>query len=214
MATTRLTKLFTRSLLECLLKNVATLLLVGALYLPIFSSLESIGKDEMSDFLFLVSIMLVTACFANFAFSYEFSIIENAPMRYFSHVSTFIFMGLIALLLEAMVIAVGIVYPALYTIVTLFCVLLYVGIALYDFWDLFRKFNVEKPGFYEVIEDRDTEKRLAALERGAAGEVKRERAPTAHLRPVSAEPESAGEEAEVKDGVFEKPAGAPGAPAS
>jgi hypothetical protein len=85
--------------------------------------------------------LLVTACFANFAFSYENSEISNLGNRLLSHFATFIFMLLIAFFLEAIVVGVQLVYPSLFFVILVFSVLLYVGVALYDFWDFLRAFG-------------------------------------------------------------------------
>ena len=134
--------LLRRSVGECLIKNALILVVTFALYSPLTESLSSIRPEQTADFLFLISIMLVTACFANFAFSYEYSILETWWMRLISHLTTFLFMLLIGLLLLAMAIAIEIIHPNLYELVRSFCLLLYFSCALYDFWDLFRKFKV------------------------------------------------------------------------
>ena len=134
--------LLRRSVGECLIKNALIVIVTVALYSSLAESLSSIRPEQTADFLFLISIMLVTACFANFAFSYEYSILETWWMRLISHLTTFLFMLLIGLLLLAMAIAIEIIHPNLYKLVRSFCLLLYFSCALYDFWDLFRKFKV------------------------------------------------------------------------
>ncbi len=47
-------------------------------------------------------------------------------------------MLLIALLLESIVLATRVIYPSFYGIIAVFSILLYLGIVLYDFWDLSR----------------------------------------------------------------------------
>jgi len=82
--------------------------------------------------------LLVTASFANFAFTFEKSKMLERSNRWLSYAATFIYMLLFALILEALVVVIEIVYPSLGSINMLFAVLLYTGLVLYDFWDLGR----------------------------------------------------------------------------
>ncbi len=127
-----------KAIKENLLKNGLIIILALLSYNPLSNALREIKADQMGDFLLIVSILLVTVCFANFAFTYEKSNLVAHRTRLLSHSATFIFMLLIALLLESMVIAVNVIYPSIYVIILAFSVLLYIGIALYDFWDLLR----------------------------------------------------------------------------
>ena len=127
-----------KAIKENLLKNGLIIILALISYIPLSNALRQIKPDEIGDFLLIVSILLVTVCFANFAFTYEKSNLVAHGTRLLSHSATFIFMLLIALLLESMVIAVNVIYPSIYLIILTFSVLLYTGIALYDFWDLLR----------------------------------------------------------------------------
>jgi hypothetical protein len=134
-------RLFETTLKENLVKNFLVILLAFLFYKTIFLGLKVVNSNNIGDFLLIVSILLVTVCFANFAFSYEHSNIRNFGIRTLSHASTFIFMLLIALLLEALVISINFVYPKLLGLMTVFSLLLYTGVALYDFWDFFRVFK-------------------------------------------------------------------------
>lgn len=123
---------------ENLLKNLLIILIAISVF-PFFSSeLGKIESNQMNDFLLILSMLLVTASFANFAFTYERTKMLKNGHRYFSHIATFVFMLLFAFLLETMVIAVEKVYPSLNIVITLFTGLLYLGLVLYDFWDLER----------------------------------------------------------------------------
>ena len=133
--------LFEMSIKENLLKNIGVLILTFLFHPNISSGLSSIDVSKISDFLLTISMLLVTVCFANFAFSYEHTIMNKLGMRLLSHISTFIFMLLIALLLETLVLSINIIYPSLFMIILIFSILLYIGVALYDFWDFFRAFN-------------------------------------------------------------------------
>lgn len=102
------------------------------------TSLESIDKINVNDFLLAVSILLVTVCFANFAFTYKDSQSRAGDVRLLSHAATFLFLLLTALLLLTMSIGVGIAYPAMGSLFSVFSTLLYIAVMLYDFWDILR----------------------------------------------------------------------------
>lgn len=152
MSTLTIEELFERSIKECMFKNFVVIVMCFLFYDRFSNALATLEAAQMGDFLMLISILLVTACFANFAFSYEFSIMESLGMRLLSHISTFIFMLLIALLLEVMVIGLIQVYPQLGAMVVVFSLLLYMGCALYDFWDLFRGFKALYPELHTRID--------------------------------------------------------------
>jgi len=123
---------------ENVIKNIL-ILIIAAIFYPVFSNaLSTINAEAMNNFLLVISMLLVTVSFANFAFTYEKSNLQSAREKMLSYGAVFIFMLLTVLLLEVMVLTVKIVYPSLYGIILGFSVLLYVGIMLYDFWDLFR----------------------------------------------------------------------------
>lgn len=126
---------------ENMIKNLVIIILSFLFYNTIKQSLLAITPEQIGNFLLVISILLVTVCFANFAFTYERSRMELLKTRLLSHSATFIFMLLIALLLETMVVSIGIVYPSLFALISVFSVLLYIGIVLYDSWDLLRIFT-------------------------------------------------------------------------
>ncbi len=121
-----------------IIKNIVVLIIGFALYAPIESALSQIKYEQTNDFLLLISMLLVTVCFANFAFTYEKSHMSTKLGRLLAHFSTGVFMLLIALMLESITLAVKVVYPSFYTMILGFSVLIYIGIILYDFWDLLR----------------------------------------------------------------------------
>ena len=121
-----------------ILKNILILIAAFFLYPVIVKSLSSIKFEQTNDFLLVISMLLVTVCFANFAFTYEKSKLRTVAGRMLAHSVTGVFILLTALLLESMIVAVKIVYPSFHTLIFLFSVILYVGIILYDFWDLMR----------------------------------------------------------------------------
>ncbi len=120
------------------IKNILILLAAVFIYPVISDSLTSIKADQMNDFLLIVSILLVTVCFANFAFTYEKSNLQARSGKLLAHSATGVFMLLTVFLLESIDVAVKAVYPSLYFLVLGFSIMLYVGVVLYDFWDLMR----------------------------------------------------------------------------
>lgn len=121
-----------------LVKNLF-IILIAAFFWPLLSkTLNQIQAEQMNDFLLTISILLVTVSFPNFAFTYEKSKLKTASGKFLSYSATGIFMLLTALLLESVVLAVKIVYPFFYTITLGFSILLYLGIILYDLWDIIR----------------------------------------------------------------------------
>ncbi|MEK7171528.1 MAG: hypothetical protein AAB739_01335 [Patescibacteria group bacterium] len=121
-----------------LIKNVLIVFITIIFYPVISRSLNQIKIEQMNDFLLILSILLMISSFANFAFTYEKSKLKTKSGSILSYYSTFVFMLLTALLLESMVLAVKVVYPSFYVMIFEFAILLYIGIILYDFWDLFR----------------------------------------------------------------------------
>ncbi len=126
---------------ENILKNAIIIVLAFLFHPFIRHALQGIDIDMFGNILTIFSILLVTACFANFAFSYEYVAMEKRGMRMLAHHSTFVYMLLIALLLESLVTSMNVVYPSLSGIIIIFSILLYIGVAMYDFWDFFRAFN-------------------------------------------------------------------------
>lgn len=121
-----------------LIKNALVIVIAGIFWPVISKALSQIKFEQMNDFLLILSMLLMVLSFANFAFTYEKSKLKTKTGRFLSYISTFIFMLLTALLLESMILAVKTVYPSFYVMIFGFAVLLYIGIVLYDFWDLFR----------------------------------------------------------------------------
>lgn len=121
-----------------IIKNAIVLLIALILYPVVSTSIAPIGENQINNFLTIVSILLVTVCFANFAFTYEKSNLQTKGGKALAHVATGIFMLLTAILLESMTLAVHSVYPTFYGVILFFSILTYVGIVLYDFWDLMK----------------------------------------------------------------------------
>ncbi len=132
-------KTFTRTLaIEGAIKNGSAIILAALAYPTLSKALSTINAADLSNFLFIISILLVTVCFANFAFTYEKAKMKLMHGRLFAHTTTFIFMLLIATMLESVAYGMHVVYPSLSIIITPMTAALYLGLAMYDFWDLLR----------------------------------------------------------------------------
>lgn len=120
-----------------IIKNIVVLIIAGLAY-PFIANALPIKSDQMGNFLLIISMLLVTVCFANFAFTYEKTQLKTSSGKLFAHCTTGLFMLLTVLLLESIVLTTNIVYPSFHIIILVFSILLYIGIILYDFWDLMR----------------------------------------------------------------------------
>ncbi|MFA4931007.1 MAG: hypothetical protein WC570_04045 [Patescibacteria group bacterium] len=126
---------------ENIAKNILIIILAIIFYPYLANNLALIDAGQLNNFLLIISILLVTVCFANFAFTYERVNSKSIGQRWLAHAATFCFMLLMALLLESMAISVQTIYPTLSVLIWFFSGLLYLGIVLYDFWDAQRIIN-------------------------------------------------------------------------
>ncbi len=130
-----------RALGENAIKNIIVLVFLALSYSYIQESLyeSSVASDNavLGSLLVAVSILAVTACFGNFAFTYEK--VEHASFgwRLFAHTTTGVLMLLIGLSLEMTSVIAHLLVGSFF-IFDLSLVLLYVASILYDFWDLKR----------------------------------------------------------------------------
>lgn len=133
--------LMKRVQIESVIKNLLVVLSGLFFFQSVKTSIYGIGPDGISDFLLIVSVLLMTVSFANFAFSYEHSKLEDLSRRILAHVTTFLFLLLTFVSLECVVIATEIAYPSLGVFITVFSWGLFLSIILYDHWDLLRAFH-------------------------------------------------------------------------
>jgi hypothetical protein len=130
-----------RAIGENAVKNIIVLVLLVLSYHSIQQSLYSspIANDSaiLGSLLVAVSILAVTACFGNFAFTYEK--VEHASFgwRLFAHTTTGVLMLLIGLSLEMTSVISNLLIGS-FLVFDLSLVLLYVASILYDFWDFKR----------------------------------------------------------------------------
>ena len=129
---------FRAVIIENLTKNLVVIIFLFMSYQGLKNGISGIPLDSVSNFLSLISILVMTVCFANFAFTYGQVKMHYKFPRFLAHGATFLFMLLIALLLESLVITIGIAYPSIYHMTMIFSVLLYLSLIFYDFLDLFK----------------------------------------------------------------------------
>jgi len=125
---------------ENVVKNVIVFIILIFTQLEIQSTLGSlvtIDKSILGSLLVAVSILSVTACFGNFAFTYEKTEHRNDKSRYLSHMTTGLLMLLIGLSLEMTSVIVTLLIGNFF-IFDLSLIILYSASVLYDFWDLMR----------------------------------------------------------------------------
>ena len=126
---------------ENLVKNALIILALASAYSPVRSALSSDAVTQSpglaGDLLVAVSILAVTACFGNFAFTYEKSKLLSLSERLLAHSTTGLLMLLIGLsLMMTTVLSEVLIGPS--WIMKLTFLILYVASVLYDFWDLLR----------------------------------------------------------------------------
>lgn len=126
-------------MMENLIKNILLLIILIFSYGLIQTSLMGLNLDRSvaGSFLASVSILIVTACFGNFAFTYEKVAIRNSSMRFLGHLTTGLLMLLIGLSLEMASVFSSILIGS-FPVFNLSLVILYAAVILYDFWDLKR----------------------------------------------------------------------------
>lgn len=125
---------------ENLFKNIVILIVLAVLYLQIQNFLMSNlsnDKASASSIIVVASIIAVTACFGNFAFTYEKINPKKGFHRFLAHTTT----GLLMLLIGISLIFTSVLTTIImgnFIISDITFLLLYIASVFYDFWDLFR----------------------------------------------------------------------------
>jgi hypothetical protein len=126
---------------ENIIKNlIITLLLIpGYFLIKSFFVTNPVVNDRsaLGIILSCVSILSVTACFGNFAFTYEKVEPKNIYSRMIAHFTTGLLMLIIGLTLEMTSVILSLLVSGFF-IFDISLTLLYVASVLYDFWDLRR----------------------------------------------------------------------------
>lgn len=128
------------ALVENIIKNIVIFILLIPAYFhiqSIFSPGTFFDKSVLGSVLVAVSILSVTACFGNFAFTYERVKQKETSSRLLAHATTGLLMLLIGLSLEMTSVIVGLLIGK-FLIFNASLVVLYSASVLYDFWDLNR----------------------------------------------------------------------------
>lgn len=126
---------------ENLAKNILAIALLVILYFPISGYLMNsnlfVDISLAGNVLVATSIIAVTACFGNFAFTYEKIDKGSAFSRHLAHFTT----GLLMLIIGVSLIFTSILATFVmghFVLIDLLLIALYVACVGYDFWDLFR----------------------------------------------------------------------------
>lgn len=126
---------------ENFVKNIIVLATLVLTYPLILSGLSNspaaTDKAIAGDLLVAVSILVVTACFGNFAFTYEKVEFKNFGSRLLAHFVTGLLMLVIGLSLE-MTSVLSKLLVGNFVIFDTSLIILYFASVLYDFWDLKR----------------------------------------------------------------------------
>lgn len=129
-----------RAVIENTSKHIIVVIVTAFITNYLQEELIHVRTDTLGIFLTIISIFLVTACFANFASNYEITDLSANWMRILSQFASFFFLLVITLLLVTMLIGIGLAWQQFYNITLLFTVAMYLGIVLYDYWDFMRCF--------------------------------------------------------------------------
>jgi hypothetical protein len=126
---------------ENIIKNIILIVILIILYPLIQNFLLNSNlitdKGAAGDIIVVTSVIAVTACFGNFAFTYEKIKKQKSFQRFLAHFITGLFMLIIGISLIFTTILTTIIMDYFFLIdVTL--LLLYLACISYDFWDLYR----------------------------------------------------------------------------
>ncbi len=124
-------------LIENLVKNAILIVILLLAYIPIKEFFLEIDDAYLGDVLLTVSILIVTACFGNFAFSYERIEGEKFSHRIIAHLTTGFLMLSIGLLLEIVQVLISREIGSFW-IFEISILLIYAGTVGFDFWDVLR----------------------------------------------------------------------------
>lgn len=130
-----------RIYVENWVKNVLILVILFPVYFEAQKFLQNFPNSTdtgvVGSMLVAVSILAVTACFGNFAFTYEKADNKSLMSRLMAHITTGLLMLLIGLSLEMTSILTTLLIGT-FPIFNMSLIILYVASVLYDFWDLKR----------------------------------------------------------------------------
>ncbi|MBI2134264.1 hypothetical protein HYU11_06330 [Candidatus Woesearchaeota archaeon] len=125
-------------IVENIIKNLILILILVFSYRPIEVAVMKVSPVNLDSVIIFSSMALVAALFGNFTFTYEFSNVKSRYERMLAHVTTFLLMLAVGILLEMSTIYISIKAPSLFNVSALVLIIIYAATALYDFWDLFR----------------------------------------------------------------------------
>ena len=134
-------KITSNILIENIAKNAILIVILLLAYFPIKEFFLAIDDAYLGDVLLTVSILIVTACFGNFAFTYEKIESIRFSHRIIAHLTTGFLMLSIGLLLEIVQVLISREIGSFW-LLEISILLIYVGTVGFDFWDVLRiKYN-------------------------------------------------------------------------
>lgn len=130
-----------KTIRENLWKNLFLTILLVVSYPLIRSELVHLTTLQDSglagNLLVAISIIAVTACFGNFAYTYERVKVSNPMHRYLAHITT----GTLMLVMGMSLIYISILIREIIgkmILLDISLIILYLGCVIFDFWDVFK----------------------------------------------------------------------------
>ena len=125
-------------LIENTIKNIIILILLFILYKPAQDLFKNIGSEHYGNLLITTSLLIMAVLFADYAFTYAHTKMNNFFDRYLSHGITFIIMLCTGLMLESVVILVNLETSINVWVITFVSVAFYISLIMFDYWDILR----------------------------------------------------------------------------
>lgn len=123
-------------LIENTAKNILILILLYAFYQPIVELYSKIDATHYDSLLTTVTLLIMAALFADYAFTYGHSKMESTINRWLSHIITFLIMLCTGVMLESVVILLRLKTGMDIWVMTFVSIAFYISLVLYDYWDI------------------------------------------------------------------------------
>ena len=125
-------------IIENTIKNIIITLILIFLYQPMFDLFSNIDQTHYPNLLTTFTLLIMAVLFADYAFTYKDTNLQNHKLRIISYAITFIIMLCTGILLELVVILVNLELGFHLYIISIVSILFYISLVLYDYWDLLR----------------------------------------------------------------------------
>jgi hypothetical protein len=152
---------------ENIVKNLILIGVLVGLYPVVDDSFEELSDTgQAGNLLVAVSILIVTACFGNFAFTYEKVGMVGLFPRFWAHITTALLMLLIGISVEICSVLCEKILGKI-AVLDIAWLLLYASSVMYDFWDVQRTELRKSCGFDELGEGMERSTGLCCVDRRA-----------------------------------------------